>query len=342
MTIIYFILILGITIMIHEFGHFIFAKKAGVYVCEFSLGMGPRLFKFTRKNDETIYSIRLLPIGGYVSMAGEDMEEDGSVPKDKQLVNKSWKDRFLTISAGIIFNFLLAIVLLFIIALIHGAPSLKPVIGYIDPTYSIASTDLKIGDVITKINNTKISNTDDLSLELQVNNGKTIEIEVNNNHKVLVTPTLVTEDGVSTYLYGFSLEQKTEKGILNSLKYAILKTGSLIKQMALIIFYLITGALSIKNLSGPIGIYNVVAEVSKAGILNILYLIAYLCINVGFINFLPIPAFDGGRLLFLIIEKIKGDKVNQKIENTVHTIGFIFLMILMIFITYNDIIKIFT
>lgn len=341
MTIIYFIIILGITVMIHELGHFIFAKKAGVYVYEFSIGMGPRLFKFNRKNDETEYSIRLLPIGGYVSMAGEDMEEDFKIPKDKQLVNKKWIPRFLTMFAGILFNFLLAIFLLFIIALISGSPVSTPEIDYIDPTYEISNTNLKQNDIITKINNKKISNKDDLLLELQINNGKTIEIEVNNNYTVTVSPTLVIENGESIYRYGFSIKNEYKTGFLNALIYAFTKTLSLVKQLMLIIFYLITGKLSLNNLSGPIGIYSVVAEVSKTGILNILYLIAYLCINVGFINLLPIPAFDGCRILFLIIEKIKGSKVNQKVENMVHSIGFVFLMILMVLITYNDIIRIF-
>lgn len=341
MTIIYFIIILGITVMIHELGHFIFAKKAGVYVYEFSIGMGPRLFKFNRKNDETEYSIRLLPIGGYVSMAGEDMEEDSKIPKDKQLVNKRWIPRFLTMFAGILFNFLLAIFLLFIIALISGSPVSTPEIDYIDPTYEISNTNLKQNDIITKINNKKISNKDDLLLELQINNGKTIEMEVNNNYTVTVSPTLVIENGESIYRYGFSLKNEYKTGFLNALIYAFTKTLSLVKQLMLIIFYLITGKLSLNNLSGPIGIYSVVAEVSKTSILNILYLIAYLCINVGFINLLPIPAFDGCRILFLIIEKIKGSKVNQKVENMVHSIGFVFLMILMVLITYNDIIRIF-
>lgn len=341
MTIIYFIIILGITVMIHELGHFIFAKKAGVYVYEFSIGMGPRLFKFNRKNDETEYSIRLLPIGGYVSMAGEDMEEDSKIPKDKQLVNKRWIPRFLTMFAGILFNFLLAIFLLFIIALISGSPVSTPEIDYIDPTYEISNTNLKQNDIITKINNKKISNKDDLLLELQINNGKTIEMEVNNNYTVTVSPTLVIENGESIYRYGFSLKNEYKTGFLNALIYAFTKTLSLVKQLMLIIFYLIIGKLSLNNLSGPIGIYSVVAEVSKTGILNILYLIAYLCINVGFINLLPIPAFDGCRILFLIIEKIKGSKVNQKVENMVHSIGFVFLMILMVLITYNDIIRIF-
>ena len=111
--------------------------------------------------------------------------------------------------------------------------------------------------------------------------------------------------------------------------------------MAMIIGYLFTGKLSINNLSGPVGIFNIVGETAKTGFLNVLYLIAYLCINVGFINFIPLPAFDGGRLLFLIIEKIKGSRVNQKVENTIHSIGFIFLMILMIVITCNDILRLF-
>lgn len=157
-----------------------------------------------------------------------------------------------------------------------------------------------------------------------------------------MTPTLVTEDGKSSYIYGFTLDNQKQKGVIPAIKYAIVKTGNLMSQMLKIIAYLVTGKLSLNNLSGPIGIYNIVAEVSATGILNILYLIAYLCINVGFINFLPIPAFDGGRLLFLVIEKIKGSKVNSKIENTVHSIGFLLLMVLMIVVTYNDIIRIFT
>ena len=325
--------------MIHELGHFIFAKKAGVYVYEFSIGMGPRLFKFKRKNDETEYSIRLFPIGGFVSMAGEDIVEDSNIPKDKQLVNKKWISRFLTMFAGILFNFLLAILLLFIIALINGTSSQDTVIDYIDPTYEISNTNLKQGDVITKINDKKISSRDDLLLQLQVNTGKTIKIEVNNNYSVEITPTLITENGNTSYLYGFSLKNDYEYGFFNAVKYAFVKTFSLIKQMFLIIIYLISGKLSLNNLSGPIGIYSVVAEVSKTGFLNVLYLISYLCINVGFINLLPIPAFDGCRILFLIIEKIKGGKVNQKVENMVHSIGFVVLMILMVLITYNDIIR---
>jgi regulator of sigma E protease len=343
MTILYFILVLGVTVLIHELGHFIFAKKAGVYIYEFSIGMGPQIFKFKRKNDETIYSIRLLPIGGFVSMAGEDLEIDTKIPKDKQLCNKSWCDRFLVLFAGIAFNFMLAIIILFTIGLINGVPKNNLEIAYIDNNYSISDTNIQIGDVITKINNKKITSYEQLSVELAINDGKKINLTVKNENgeeTYVIEPTLVESDGAS-YVYGFSLSNEKEKGVFKSIEYAFQKTGNLTNQMVLIVKYLVTGKLSLNNLSGPVGIYQIVDQAKTLGFLNVLYLIAYLCINVGCINFIPFPAFDGGRILFLIIEKIKGSKVNPKVENTIHSIGFVLLMLLMVFVTYNDIIRIF-
>ena len=346
MSIIYFILVLGVTVMIHEFGHFIFAKRAGIYIYEFSIGMGPRLFKFKRKNDETEYSIRILPIGGYVAMAGEDLENDknNKIPKDKMMQSKTWIQRALTISAGVLFNFLLAIILLIIIGLISGVPQNKPYIEKIEEEYPIYNTNIKKGDLITKINGKKVSSSDILILELQVNNGKTIEIEVEHKDKtketVKIKPILTERKGKTSYQYGFSLDQTKKHGILEAIKYGFTKTFSLLRQMVLIISYLCIGKLSLTNLAGPVGIFNIVDEAARQGFLNILYLIAYLCINVGLINIIPLPAFDGGRLLFLIIEKIKGSPVDPRIENKIHTVGFVLLMILMLFITYNDILRI--
>ncbi len=331
--------------MVHELGHFLFAKKAGIYVYEFSLGMGPRIFHFKRKNDETIYAIRLFPIGGFVSMAGEDLESDDAIPANQQMCNKPWFQRFMTISAGVLFNFILAIVLLFVVALIHGTPATKPYIDTLDSTYPIADTQITSGDLIVKINDNKIRSMDRLLLELQVHTGETLLITVKHENgeieTVSVNPVLTEEDGVKGYRYGFTLQNETESGFLASIRYAFAKTGSLVEQMGLIIGYLFTGKLSLDNLAGPVGIFNIVGETAKAGFINLLYLIAYLCINVGFINFIPLPAFDGGRLLFLVIEKIKGSRISPKVENMVHSVGFILLMILMVFITYHDIIRLF-
>ena len=344
MTLLYFIIVLGVTVFIHEFGHFIFAKKSGIYVYEFSIGMGPRLFKFKRKNDETEYCIRLFPIGGFVSMAGEDIEVDKNIPDDKQMFNKPWHNRFLTVIAGVMFNFLLAIILLIIVGLNVGVPENKNKIVELDKKYPIYKTNIKVGDTITKVNNVKVRNQDMLMLELAVHNGKKVNITVKHkNNKietVKVKPKKVKVDGKVGYKYGLALENKVHKGIIPSIKFGFTKVVDLLEQMVKIIFYLITGRLSLSNLSGPVGIYNIVGESAKAGFINIIYLIAYLCVNVGFINLIPLPAFDGGRAFFLLIEKITGKKVPPKVENTIHTIGFVLLMILMVAITYNDIMRI--
>lgn len=344
MTLIYFILVLGITVLIHEFGHFIFAKRAGVYIYEFSIGMGPQIFKFKRKNDDTVYSIRLFPIGGFVSMAGEDLEIDKKVPKDKQLCNKKWIDRFLVLIAGIAFNFALAIIILFGIGLFNGSPKNSLKIAGIGEEYQIAKTQIEVGDVIKKVNKVNIKSYDQLTLELAVNNGKKIDLTVDHNGELKtysIKPTKVKNDDTEQYVYGFSLDNEKQYGVINAIKYAFEKTDSLVNQMISIVKYLFLRKLDLNNLSGPIGIFQVVDQAKNAGIINVIYLVAYLCINVGFINFIPFPAFDGGRILFLIIEKIKGSKVNPKVENAIHTIGFAFLMILMVLVTYNDIVRIF-
>ena len=342
MTLIYFILILGIIILIHEFGHYFFAKRAGIYVYEFSIGMGPRIFKWTRKNDETEYSFRLIPIGGYVQMAGEEVEDDPNVPKCKKFASKTFGQKFMTVIAGIMNNFLLAVVLLFLFALFNGAPQNKVIVGKLSKDMPAYTSGLQEGDVILKLNDKKTDSYDIFALELTINNGKTINLEVNRNgekKKITVKPKLVKENKKQVYKYGFAINDEYKKGIIPSIIYAFSKTVSLIYQMILTIFYLITGTLSLNSFSGPVGIYNIVGSAASSGFWALVSLTALLSINVGFINLLPLPAFDGGRLLFVIIEKITGKKVNSKLENTIHSIGFFLLIALMILITYNDIIR---
>lgn len=343
MTIIYFLLILGIVVTIHEFGHFLFAKKAGVYVYEFSIGMGPKLFNFKRKNDETNYVVRLLPIGGYVQMAGEEVEADKNIPKEKNMQSKSWLQRFLIVVAGILFNFILACLIFFIIGLVNGAPVNKPYVTNVTEGTPAYSAGLRDDDLITSINGVKIRNTDRLLIEMQVNLGETINLEVRNSNneikKVSITPEKVEEDGKESYKYGLSLKNEVKKGFFESIKYAFTHFVSLVGQMFITIWYLIIGKLSLSNLSGPIGIFNVVDQSAKAGFINIIYLTGYISLNVGFMNLLPIPALDGGRLLFLIIEKIIRKPVNPKVENTIHNVGFILLLLLVVFVSYGDIVR---
>lgn len=343
MTLIYMVLILGIVVFIHEFGHFLFAKRAGIYVYEFSLGMGPRLFKFKRKDDETEYSLRLLPIGGYVQMAGEEIETDEKIPEEMRMQSKSWIQRFLTIIAGIMFNFILAIIVFFIVGLCNGSSQNKPYINYVED--GINSKVINVGDRILAVNGHKVIFTDVLVLQVQLNSGKPLNLTIGdsegNQRDIILNPIEVKNEDKVSYKYGIGLGDEVKKGILPAIKYAFVKFVSLVIQMFLVVVNLFTGKLGLSSMSGPVGIFNVVGESARAGFINLVYLVGFISLNVGFMNLLPIPALDGGRILFLIIEKIKGSKVDVKVENTIHAIGFALLMILMIVITFNDIFKLF-
>ena len=184
MTLVYFILMLGIIVFVHELGHFFWAKKSGVYCYEFSLGFGPKLFSFKRKNDETLYAVRLIPLGGYVAMAGEEVDDDKSVPKDKKMYNKPWYKKLIIVLAGVINNFILAFVILFFIALINGSFTTKPIIGVITEGSASEKAGIELGDKILKVNDKKVSSWDDVTLELTLsNNEKSQELTVLRNDK---------------------------------------------------------------------------------------------------------------------------------------------------------------
>lgn len=343
-NIILFILILGVIIFVHELGHFIFAKLTDVYVYEFSLGMGPRIF--CKKGRETDYCIRAIPIGGFVQLAGEEVDDDKSVPKNRKLYAKKPWQRFLVMFFGAGFNFIFAILLLFFIALFVGSANLKPIVGSIEDNSAAYNAGLTKGDRILKINGKTTTTIDDVSLYFAISNpGDPVDVTVERENGVeqtlSVTPKKVKENGEDVYRFGIVMDNSREYGIIPAIKYTYGKTKSLFKQMAITVGYLFTGGIKVNQLSGPVGIYTIVGEQSKTGFANILYLIAFLSINVGFINLLPIPAFDGGHILFIIIEKIKGSPVNSRTENMIHTVGLFLLMLLMVYITFNDILKLF-
>lgn len=346
MTIIYFILILSVIIFIHEFGHFIFAKKAGIYVFEFAIGMGPKIFSRKSKKSETEYSIRLIPLGGFCSMAGESNEDEKNVPKDRLMQNKTWFQRFMVIFAGPLFNFILAFLLLFFIALIYGATPTKPIVGAVEPNSAAEKAGLEVGNTIISINNKKVSNWDQVMMQLQMVDGSKkiafkIKDDKNDERIINIKPQKIIENDTVTYRFGIGTSSTKERGFIPSISYASSKIVSLTQAMGTTIKGLVTGSIAVSNVSGPVGIYSVIGEQAKAGFDSILYLIAYLSINVGFINLLPLPAFDGGHILFIIIEKIKGSPVSPEVENKIHMIGMFLLLLLMAVITINDIIKLF-
>lgn len=371
-TLLCFILVLGVTVFIHELGHFLFAKKAGIYCYEFSLGMGPVLWKFNRKNDETTYAIRLFPIGGFVQMAGEAVDLDEDIPEDKRMQSKTWMQRFLTVSAGVLFNFLLALVIFFIVGMITGTDDQKAYVGSIGENFKVSSSNLQVGDQILKVNGKNSWSSNKTLLLLMVNSGKNLSLDVKHadgtKENIIIEPTLVKEvvddnnnvtyeivsekTDDSEYKFGIGLKTKSTSVKINSIKdffsnvyhgviYAFVSFASLIDQMVYTCFYLLTGKISLTSLSGPVGIYQVVGESAKYGFINVVYLIGYICVNVGFINLLPLPAFDGGRVFFMIIEAIRKKPVSPKVENIIHAVGLVLLMILMVVITFNDILRLF-
>ncbi len=341
-----FIFILSIIVVVHEFGHFIFAKISGVYVYEFAIGMGPKLFG--KKKGETEYTIRAIPIGGFCQMAGEDLEDDDleKVPKNRRLQNKTAWQRFLIMAFGPFNNFILAVVLLFAIALIWGGTTMNPIISTIEDGSAAYEAGLKEGDIILSINNNKIKTNDDISLYLAVadpNKDVTFKVERSNGtyKNIGFKPEKIGKGKKASYKYGIGLEQEKTTGIGQAFVYTYKKMGSLFKQMFVTVGYLFTGRLSLNQLSGPVGIYSVVGQSRALGISNLIYLMAFLSLNVGFINLLPIPAFDGGHILFIIIELIKGSPVPPEIENKIHAVFLSLLMLLMLFITFNDILRLF-
>ena len=343
LTILYFALILGVIVCVHEFGHFFFSKLFGIYVYEFSIGMGPKIFSKKDKKGETIYSLRAIPIGGYCSLAGEGSDEDKKLPKNRLLQSKPVWQRFLVMFFGAGNNFILALVVLICLGLFFGSPSLSTKIPTVLEGSPAELAGLKAGDDIKYINGDKVKTLDDIELYLTIAKGETEFVVLRDGEELTIKVTPLTEEEQKEqkkdYSYGFSFNKEKEYGFFNAIKYGFKKFHSLARQMAITFKGLFTGKISVKELSGPVGIYTAVDQTKTGGASNLFYLLALLSLNVGFVNLIPFPAFDGGRILFLIIEKIKGKPVKAETENLIHTIGFFLLLALIVFVTINDIIR---
>lgn len=412
-TVIAFIVIFGALVFFHEFGHFIFAKRVGILCREFAIGFGPKVFSY--KKGETTYTIRLLPIGGYVRMAGEDPEmveikpgyrigllvdhdnkvnkiilnnkekfpqcriveveeadiekdlfikgfpeddaetlqtfsisktavlvengvESQIAPLDRQFASKTLGQRAMAIFAGPMMNFVLAFIVFLIIALFQGVPTNDPKLGVITPDGAAKGAGLQQGDIVQSINGSEISSWSDVVDVIQHNPNKKLTFSITRSGKdmdIPVTPIEKKVDGKNIGIIG--VYSPVEKSPIKAITSGFQETYYWTKQIFVMFEKLITGKFSINMLSGPVGIYVSTDTVAKSGIWYLMKWGGILSINLGIMNLLPIPALDGGRLMFFAVEALRGKPIDRQKEGMVHFIGFALLMLLMLVVTWNDI-----
>lgn len=344
-TLLILFIILSVIIIVHEFGHFIAAKKGGVYIDEFSLGMGPQLLKYKPKKSETTYSLRAFPIGGFVSMAEKEDPSNKTIKKNQVLENKSFGRKLLVLINGILFNCFLAIFLFFVSGLLYGRPVSEPVINKVVEGMAAEKVGLESGDKILEVNGVKINTWDDFLLEASAKKLKDeyiFKVEKSNGDikEYNLVPEVQEVEGQEVKVFGIQSSGTTYyKGFKNAVIYAFEGFYTNFKTIFKILGNLFTGEVPVKSLSGPVGIYSLVDSVKSQGMNTLLYLTAYLSINVAIINLIPIPVFDGGRVLILLIEKITKRKSSENLEAILNYVGFALMILLMLYVTFNDIIR---
>lgn len=327
------IFIFLLVILLHELGHFVVAKLVGIRVNEFSIGMGPKLLQ--KKKGETQYTLRALPIGGYVSMEGED--EESNDPRSFGSV--SALSRIAVVAAGAIMNFVLAIIVLSIVSFSMGDLD-KPTntIDGIIPDSPAQDVGIQEGDKFISINNSPVTTWDELSQAISNSDAsQELEMKIVRDGK---EKTLYIEPYIEDGRVMIGIIPMYEKSFLIGIKGGFQMTGTFIGLMFDFIRMIFAGEVSLEHLSGPVGVINEIGNAAQMGFNNVLILLGFISVNLGFFNLLPIPALDGSRLVFLFIELLRGKPVDPKKENLIHFVGLIFLLGLMLVVTYKDLIRI--
>lgn len=331
------ILVFGLLIFIHELGHFLFAKKFGVAITEFSLGMGPKLFSKTGK-DGIAYSIRAFPIGGFVSMVGETDESDNPNAFNK----KPAYQRFIITIAGAVMNLLLGLIVMFILTTTNSVFGTTKIGEFSKDATS--NQVLMLEDEIIKVGNTRVHTSSELSYEIMRKGYEPISITViRDGNKITLDNVVfpqISSDGIvfgsiDFLVYG---EDRTFSTIIKNSYYS---SKSTIKMIWDSLYDLITGRYGMEQVSGPIGVTGAITNAAKTSIYSLFYLVVVISMNLGIFNLLPIPALDGGSLLLIIIEMIIRRPIPQKIDYGIKAIGFLLLMGFAVLVTFKDIIFLF-
>lgn len=415
-TVIAFIIIFGSLVFFHELGHFLFAKKAGIMVREFAIGFGPKIIAIQK--GETLYTIRLLPAGGYVRMAGEDFDtvelqpgyrvgllinasdeieriymnrnvanpdvlfleiessdlekklfiegydDEGQLvrfnvsrkaviyekgqktliaPYDRQFESKSVGSRAMAIFAGPLFNFILSFFIFLALGLMQGVPLEDAIISEVQSDSVAYEAGAEAGDIVKEIDGQPISTWDEFVEIVRVSPGIPLQIVVERDGssvKLDITPTTIKDKSGQEYGQ-LGVTRPLEKNPMKAVVYGAEQTINWIKEIFWLLGQLVTGQFTIDALSGPVGIYKATENVAQFGIYSLMNWAAILSINLGIMNLLPLPALDGGKLLFFFFEAVRGKPIDKQKEGMVHFVGIVLLMVLMLVVTWNDIQKFF-
>jgi len=351
-NIIAFIIVLGVLIFFHELGHFLVARLFGVGVQKFSLGFGPRIVGW--KKGITDYRISAIPLGGYVKMVGEDPSVEMD-PREIPLsfTHKHVIKRLLIVAAGPFFNLLLAVLIFLAIYLFSGTYILKPTVGEVQADSPAATSGLQKGDIIRAIDGQAVATWEEMAAGIGRSKGQALTFAIERNGELLSieiapevnkTKNLFGED-IERYIIGIASAGDVENlklGFGQAVVESVRQTYKITELTVVSIAKLIKGTLSTKTIGGPIMIAELAGQQAKEGILNFVFLIALLSVNLAIINFLPIPVLDGGHILFFIIELIIGRPVNTRMREMAQQAGIFILIMLMVFVFYNDIARIFS
>lgn len=350
LTIFSFIIVLGILVFIHEFGHYLAAKLSGIRVEEFAIGFGPKIVSYQRGN--TLYSIRGIPLGGFCKMTGEFPPDDEMSAEEKEIYydarekeecfdQKSVWKRLAVVFNGPFMNFVLAIFIFALIFNIFGLPvktTNSNILGDIIPGQPAAQAGFKVGDRIYSIDGQSVKTWDELADIIHRSSDKELVVVVERDGELIeleVTPR--HEESADGGVIGIAPELlKREVGLLESFSLGFGQSWYIFKVTVLGFFNMITGKTP-AEIGGPVMIASMIGQAAEIGISSVLNLMAVLSINLGIINLIPFPALDGGRIIFIFVELIRGRPVNPEKESFVHIIGFVLLIVLMVFLVFKDI-----
>lgn len=349
-SILIFLIVLSILILVHEAGHFFAARKAGVRVEEFGFGYPPRIFG--KKIKGTIYSINLLPFGGFVRLHGEMSDEEVTNPR-RAFVNKSKRQRIGILLAGVIMNFLLAVFAFAVVYSFSGIPRETNDVRVIEVVAGSPAQTAKIlaGDIVRKVDEKAIVSVDEFVEMVEEKKGERIVLEVRRTRgeeesleKIRITPRKEPPEdegplGViitSTEIYYPPAWQRPFVGAYHGFKEAVFWGTTIVSSLAKVLMGLLVGEVP-KDIAGPVGIFAITSEAAKFGVLALINFVGILSVNLAILNIVPFPALDGGRLLFIVIESIIGKKVLPKLETAIHTVGMIILILLLLAITVQDV-----